>query len=96
MAALVQSTEVPRVQNPCLSGVETWIKATSKSIRFLRNSHGISDRNTETTSARPSFTACLRFTPVNKELDLMTPKHSIHAKSHNLKQWHSQRGGGGL
>lgn len=74
IAARVQSTLGPRVQNPCLSGGLTCIRATSRSIIFRWNKSGISLKNMGVKSARPSFTALRQFAPVNRELLLKIPK----------------------
>ena len=73
MAALVQSTLGPRVQNPCLSGGLTCIRATSMSIILRWKSNGISLRKIGVKSARPSLTALRQFAPMNKELLLKIP-----------------------
>jgi len=44
-AGFAQSTEIPRLQNPALSGGDTWIMATS-SGSVVVNSPGASDRKT--------------------------------------------------
>ena len=74
MAALVQSTLGPSVQNPCLSGGLTCIRATSKSIIFRWKRSGISLKKMGVKSARPSLTAFRQFDPINKELLLKIPK----------------------
>ena len=73
MAALVQSTLGPKVQNPCLSGGLTCIKATSRAMIFRWNSKGISLKNIGVKSARPSLTALRQLAPMNKELLLKMP-----------------------
>lgn len=73
IADLVQSTLGPRVQNPCLSGGLTCIRATSRSIIFRWKRRGISLKKMGVKSARPSFTAFRQLEPVNKELLLKIP-----------------------
>ena len=73
MADLVQSTLGPSVQNPCLSGGLTCIRATSRSMIFRWKRRGISLKKIGVKSARPSFTASRQFAPVNKELLLKIP-----------------------
>lgn len=73
IADLVQSTLGPRVQNPCLSGGLTCIRATSRSMILRWKRRGISLRKIGVKSARPSFTASRQFAPVNKELLLKIP-----------------------
>ena len=67
------STLGPRLQKPCSSGGETCIKATSIFKIFLRNRSGISLRNTGMKSARPSFTASLKFDPMKRQLSRNIP-----------------------
>ena len=73
IADLVQSTLGPRVQNPCLSGGLTCIRATSRSMILRWKRRGISLKKIGVKSARPSFTASRQFAPVNKELLLKIP-----------------------
>lgn len=80
MADLVQSTLVPKEQNPCLSGGLIDIKAMSRLRIFCRNKLGISQRNIGMASARPSDIAFLVLPPTKRELDLNIPE-SINEKS---------------
>ena len=74
MADLAISTLGPRLQKPCSSGGETCTKATSMFKIFLLNNSGISLRNTGIKSARPSFTACLKFAPMKRQLSRNMPR----------------------
>lgn len=87
MADLVQSTLVPREQNPWESGGLTDTIATSRFRIFCRNSLGISLRKIGMASARPSLMAVLELPPTNRELDLkMSKKGKTHKKNMIKKQ----------
>ena len=77
MAALVQSTLVPREQKPCLSGGATDIIATSISITRCLNSLGISLMKIGMASALPSSTALRAFGPRSGEFERNIPGNNI-------------------
>ena len=51
---LVKPTSTPSEQNPCSSGGETWISATSTGSTLFLNNSGNSESKTGVKSARPS------------------------------------------
>ena len=61
---------MPKEQNPCASGGETWINAQSTGINPRRNNIGTSLRNIGIYSARPALTASRIFAPTKKAFTL--------------------------